>query len=60
MRYTVTVVFDTEGPLSAQDVDVLAYSAELLATEPVGDDGEHAGWSGSVVSVSISDGGIGT
>jgi hypothetical protein len=59
MRYTVTVVFDTDGPLSSDDVDVLLYSAELLASEPVGDDGDHAGWSGSVVSVSISDGGIG-
>jgi hypothetical protein len=59
MRYAITLVFDTAEPLSREELDVLLFSAELLATEPVGDDGDHAGWSGSVASLVLGETGPG-
>jgi len=58
MRYTVTVVFDIDEPLTPIEMDTLEYSAVLLASEPVDDDGESADWSGRVVSATVT-GGVG-
>jgi len=56
MRYTVTVVFDIDEPLTPIQLDTLEYSAVLLATEPVDDDGESAEWSGALVSATVTEG----
>jgi len=56
MRYKVTVVFDTDEPLTPIQLDTLEYSAVLVATEPVDDDGESADWSGALVSVDVTKG----
>jgi len=56
MRYTVTVVFDIDEPLTPIQLDTLEYSAVLLATEPVDDDGESAEWSGALVSATVAEG----
>ena len=55
MRYTVTVVFDIDEPLTPKQRDTLEYSAVLLATEPVDDDGDSAEWSGALVSATVTE-----
>jgi len=55
MRYTVTVVFDIDEPLTPEQRDTLEYSAVLLATEPVDDDGDSAEWSGALVSATVTE-----
>ena len=53
MKYRVQVVFTTDRPLTRDEVSTLDYSALLLASEPVSDDGDHADWSGRGVAVTV-------
>ena len=58
MRYTITVSFETDRKLTDSELGTLNYSAELLALEPVGDDGDHAEWGavGGSVRVNVVEG----
>lgn len=56
MRYKITVVLDTENPLTPAQLGTLEYSAVLVATEPVDDDGDSADWSGTLVSAEVTEG----
>jgi hypothetical protein len=53
-RYAVTVTFTTDRPLTPIELDTLEYSAQLIATDPTHDDGEHAAWSGRLESVEVT------